>query len=70
MYRGEIDWSIFKLGDEATCYCRCGGIFRSYAKGIHKDGYGSVTKIPCPKCGQNDNCNRLSWDEEIFNLRG
>lgn len=66
MYEGNIDWSIFKPGDEATCYCRCGGVFRSYAKGIYKEGCGTVTKEPCPKCGRNDDCIRVSWDEVTF----
>ena len=69
MYEGTIDWSIFNGDPEATCYCRCGAVFRSHAKGIYRVGYRSVTRKHCPKCGQNDNCNRISFDPESFTLR-
>ncbi len=70
MYEGTIDWSIFDGDPEATCYCNCSMVFRSHAKGIYKEGYGTVTRKPCPKCGQNDNCFRISFDEESFSVRG
>ncbi len=69
MYEKEIDWSIFNGDSEATCYCCCGTVFRSHAKGVYTKGTSIVTRKPCPSCGQNDNCNRIYFDPERFILR-
>ena len=68
MYDKEIDWSIFDGDPEATCYCRCGKVFRSHVKGMYTEGARSVSRKPCPGCGQNDDCNRISFDPESFTL--
>ena len=70
MYTEHIDWSVFDGDPKATCYCRCGAVFHSHAKGIYKPPYRSVTRECCPQCGQNDNCNRISFEPETFNLKG
>lgn len=71
MYEGTVNWGIFDGDPESTCYCRCGQVFRSHVKGIYnKERHFSATRKPCPACGQNDNCNRISFDEETMTIGG
>lgn len=66
-----IDWSIFDGDPEQTCGCRCGHIFRSHAKlvmGVERPH--SKTRKPCPACGRDDNCDRLSSDPEPYSIGG
>ena len=68
MYDEEINWSIFDGDPEANCYCRCGKVFRSHAKGVYKGSYRTITRKPCPGCGLNNDCNQISSDPESFSL--
>jgi len=53
---------------EDYCRCRCGKNFRSHAKITSRGGkLVTITQKPCPNCGKNDNCSRISshggWEE-------
>lgn len=73
-----IDWTPFDGLPEATCYCRCGGVFRSHAKGCVRDAdetaerrvYRIVmtAKKQCPECGQSDKIYRVSHDPESYTI--
>jgi hypothetical protein len=63
----QVDWSVFTEPVSETCYCRCGGVFRSHTKMVH---YGDtlvvVSKEACPVCGTHTNFERVSCDPESF----
>ncbi len=50
----EVDWSIFDEHDVAEIHCKCGAIFHSHCKYVHKHT-GHVTRQPCPGCGSHLN---------------
>ena len=67
----DIEWPDFKPGDEMICHCRCGAVYRSFAKSAQVEGrWRGVTQKTCPGCGSYINCNRLQSDPEIMSLGG
>lgn len=62
----NIDWSEF-TGAEDTCRCRCGKIFRSHAKFVMA-AKGMITEKPCPHCGKNNDCRRVTSDPEVMEV--
>lgn len=66
MYEGEINWSKF-TGPKDECLCRCGAIFHSHTKWV-LDADRVVSQDPCPRCGQNDNLQRVSSPPEIWGV--
>jgi len=68
MEQPEIDWAVFDKYPENTCYCRCDAVFRSHAKSVimPDESLQMITRSPCPNCGKNDDCWRISGDPETF----
>lgn len=65
----NIDWSQFGDNVTTTCYCRCGGIYRSHAKTVkHHGSWKGCSQLPCPKCGKHDDLFRVSQDPESVTL--
>ncbi len=62
-----IDWTMFDRWPEDTCFCRCGGIFRSHGKWIMSEKR-IIARSPCPKCGKNDDCYRVKSDPETMEI--
>ena len=69
MYQGEIDWAPLQQYEESTCYCNCGKVFGSHAKGVSTGaGFSVVSQRPCPSCGQNDDLRRVSSPPEKWTV--
>jgi hypothetical protein len=66
------DWSEMDRFGKSTCYCRCETVFRSQAK-VAFDASGKpwlLTRTPCPACGRDDACRRVSSDPETMTIDG
>lgn len=63
------DWAKFDTYPEATCYCRCGVVFRSHSQ-IDMHVCRSISRKPCPGCGKQDELRRVSHDPETDYIHG
>ncbi len=63
----DIDWSIFERYSKNIVYCKCGTVYLSYSKGISMNKqYITITKDPCPSCGESiNNARRISSEPEV-----
>jgi len=66
----KINWSKFDDYSEDTCYCKCGKVYRSHAKGVKIEGkFKMVTRKLCPGCGASvSNCRRYQSNPEIYTI--
>jgi hypothetical protein len=50
-----------------TCYCKCGGVWRSNTKLDMKE-LNCIAEIRCPNCLKCDNLRRVSSEPEYFEV--
>lgn len=65
-----VDWSKFDGPPSQTCYCRCGGVYRSHAKTTRLgESLTIVSKDPCPDCGSHTDLRKVEGDPERWAVR-
>ena len=63
-----IDWTPLLQYPPAENFCRCGVVYVSHAK-IDMAIRRTVTRLPCPGCGRDDNLFRSSSPPESVTIR-
>lgn len=69
MTKPVIDWEPLHQYGKQEIECRCGKVFRSYAKGVSHDGsFRLFTETPCPSCGSDNDVRRASSGPESWTI--